>query len=110
MHLRVLAQSSSDPSEKKHASKVLKLLQRGRHWVLVVLLLGNVVSTQVDAGFSIFCPACSSLDFDFDGTTIWLVGANVRCEDVQIVNESLPIFLDSVLGGGIAAVLVSTVS
>jgi metal transporter CNNM len=44
MHLRVLAQSSSDPSEKKHASKVLKLLQRGRHWVLVVLLLGNVVS------------------------------------------------------------------
>lgn len=46
MHLRVLAQSSSDPSEKKHASKVLKLLQRGRHWVLVVLLLGNVVSTS----------------------------------------------------------------
>jgi hypothetical protein len=41
---------------------------------------------------------------------IWLVGTNARCEDVQIVNESLPIFLDSVLGGGIAAVLVSTVS
>lgn len=44
MHLRVLAQSSSDPAEKKQASKVLKLLQRGRHWVLVVLLLSNVVS------------------------------------------------------------------
>jgi len=47
MHLRVLAQSSSDPSEKKHASKVLKLLQKGRHWVLVVLLLGNVVSVSL---------------------------------------------------------------
>ncbi|KAF8959831.1 hypothetical protein BDZ97DRAFT_1836095 [Flammula alnicola] len=46
---------------------VLKLMQKGRHWVLVVLLLGNV-----------------------------------------IVNESLPIFLDSALGGGIAAIVIST--
>lgn len=36
MQLRVLAQSSSDEKEKKAASKVLKLLSRGRHWVLVV--------------------------------------------------------------------------
>lgn len=28
---------------------------------------------------------------------------------VQIVNESLPIFLDKVLGGGISAVIASTV-
>lgn len=68
MHLRVLAQSSSDPSEKRHAANVLKLLNRGRHWVLVCLLLSNVV-----------------------------------------VNESLPIFLHSVLGGGVAAVAVSTI-
>ncbi|KAJ6492268.1 hypothetical protein C8R45DRAFT_990795 [Mycena sanguinolenta] len=67
MHLRVLATSSSDENEKKNAKKVLDLMQKGRHWVLVVLLLGNV-----------------------------------------IINESLPIFLDSAIGGGFAAVALST--
>ncbi|KAI0369876.1 DUF21-domain-containing protein [Pilatotrama ljubarskyi] len=67
LHLRVLAASSDLPEERKNAQKVLSLLSRGRHWVLVVLLLGNV-----------------------------------------IVNESLPIFLDSALGGGLAAVAIST--
>ncbi|RSH88705.1 hypothetical protein EHS25_002932 [Saitozyma podzolica] len=67
LNLRVLSTSSDDPRERRAASKVLRLLARGRHWVLVVLLLGNV-----------------------------------------IVNESLPIFLDDVLGGGLAAVVVST--
>ncbi|WWD02555.1 hypothetical protein V865_000595 [Kwoniella europaea PYCC6329] len=67
LNLRVLATSSSNPKERKAAGKVLKLLSRGRHWVLVVLLLSNV-----------------------------------------IVNESLPIFLDDVLGGGLYAVIVST--
>ena len=43
LNLRVLATSSEDPKERKSAEKVLRLLQRGRHWVLVVLLLGNVV-------------------------------------------------------------------
>lgn len=46
---------------------MLKLLERGRHWVLVVLLLSNVIT-----------------------------------------NESLPIFLDSILGGGVWAVVIST--
>ncbi|KAF8680103.1 hypothetical protein RHS04_03961 [Rhizoctonia solani] len=68
LHLRVLATSSDDPNEKKNANKVLRLMKKGRHWVLVVLLLGNV-----------------------------------------IVNESLPIFLDSAIGGGVAAVAISTV-
>ncbi|KAK8854807.1 hypothetical protein IAR55_003546 [Kwoniella newhampshirensis] len=67
LNLRVLSTSSEDPKERKAANKVLRLLARGRHWVLVVLLLGNV-----------------------------------------IVNESLPIFLDDVLGGGVRAVIVST--
>jgi hypothetical protein len=43
LNLRVLATSSDSPSERKQASKVLKLLAKGRHWVLVVLLLSNVV-------------------------------------------------------------------
>jgi metal transporter CNNM len=67
LHLRVLATSSEDPIEKRNAQTVLNLMQKGRHWVLVVLLLGNV-----------------------------------------IINESLPIFLDSAIGGGIAAVALST--
>ncbi|PCH33131.1 DUF21-domain-containing protein [Wolfiporia cocos MD-104 SS10] len=67
LHLRVLAASSDDPKERQDAQKVLGLLTHRRHWVLVVLLLGNV-----------------------------------------IVNESLPIFLDSALGGGLAAVVIST--
>lgn len=69
LHLRVLETSSDDSKERENAHKVLKLLSRGRHWVLVVLLLSNV-----------------------------------------IVNESLPIFLDSALGGGLIAVVVATVT
>ncbi|KAI0700473.1 hypothetical protein BC835DRAFT_1502579 [Cytidiella melzeri] len=67
LHLRVLSTSSEDPKVRSNAVKVLRLLNKGRHWVLVVLLLGNV-----------------------------------------IVNESLPIFLDEALGGGIAAIAIST--
>ncbi|KAF9779788.1 hypothetical protein BJ322DRAFT_340683 [Thelephora terrestris] len=68
LHLRVLSASSEDPVERSNAKKVLKLLRKGRHWVLVVLLLANVV-----------------------------------------INESLPIFLDNALGGGVAAIVISTV-
>ncbi|KAJ7819567.1 hypothetical protein B0H14DRAFT_2836230 [Mycena olivaceomarginata] len=67
LHLRVLAASSVEENERRNAKKVLKLMAKGRHWVLVVLLLGNV-----------------------------------------IINESLPIFLDSAIGGGFAAVALST--
>lgn len=67
LHLRVLAASSEDTQESRDAKKVWSLLSRGRHWILVVLLLSNVV-----------------------------------------VNESLPIFLDSAIGGGLIAVIIST--
>jgi metal transporter CNNM len=36
LHLRVLATSSDNPVEKRNAQKVLRLMRRGRHWVLVV--------------------------------------------------------------------------
>lgn len=65
-NLHVLTQSGSE-TEKKHAKQVLRLLHRGKHWVLVTLLLSNV-----------------------------------------IVNETLPIILDGVLGGGWKAVVIST--
>ncbi|WOO83829.1 Protein MAM3 [Vanrija pseudolonga] len=68
LNLKVLAASSSDPSTRRSATKVLRLLKRGRHWVLVVLLLSNV-----------------------------------------LINESLPIMLDPLLGGGPEAVIVSTI-
>jgi len=67
VNLKVLSVSGTD-KERVQSEKVLKLINRGRHWVLVVLLMSNVV-----------------------------------------VNESLPIFLDSILGTGIAAVVISTV-
>ncbi|PFH55283.1 hypothetical protein XA68_10195 [Ophiocordyceps unilateralis] len=67
IYLQVL---SGDPVEPQHrnAKRVLNLLNRGKHWVLVTLLLANV-----------------------------------------IVNESLPVVLDRTLGGGVAAVVGSTV-
>ncbi|RDA87868.1 hypothetical protein CP532_2947 [Ophiocordyceps camponoti-leonardi (nom. inval.)] len=67
IYLQVL---SGDPEEPQHrnAKRVLNLLNRGKHWVLVTLLLANV-----------------------------------------IVNESLPVVLDRTLGGGVAAVVGSTV-
>ncbi|KAF9091381.1 hypothetical protein BGX23_005224 [Mortierella sp. AD031] len=65
-NLQVLM-ASGTPSEQVHAETVFKLLSRGKHWVLVTLLLGNV-----------------------------------------IVNETLPVVLDSELGGGVVAILIST--
>ncbi|KAG1723274.1 hypothetical protein EDB19DRAFT_1601650, partial [Suillus lakei] len=66
LHLRVLAISSEEKTERTNAQIVLNLMQKGRHWVLVVLLLSNV-----------------------------------------IINESLPIFLDSAIGGGLLAIVIS---
>jgi metal transporter CNNM len=51
VNLQVLSTSGTE-DEQKHAKKVLKLLEKGRHWVLVVLLLGNVI------GANIFVPVC----------------------------------------------------
>lgn len=67
IYLQVL---QGDPTEPQHknAKRVLDLLNKGKHWVLVTLLLSNV-----------------------------------------IVNESLPVVLDRTLGGGVAAVVGSTV-
>ncbi|CAO3675260.1 unnamed protein product [Umbelopsis ramanniana] len=65
-NLHVLIESGTE-AEKANAQKVLRLLDRGKHWVLVTLLLSNV-----------------------------------------IVNETLPIILDSVFGGGWQAVVIST--
>lgn len=38
--------SSGEESEKKYAATVLKLLKRGKHWVLVTLLLSNVITNE----------------------------------------------------------------
>ncbi|KAK3074707.1 cell agglutination protein Mam3 [Teratosphaeriaceae sp. CCFEE 6253] len=44
-YLQVLA-TSGEGSERKHAAAVLKLLSRGKHWVLVTLLLSNVITNE----------------------------------------------------------------
>jgi metal transporter CNNM len=45
IHLQVI-HTSGDGSEKRHAGTVLHLLQRGKHWVLVTLLLSNVITNE----------------------------------------------------------------
>ncbi|KAF9876319.1 duf21 and cbs domain protein [Colletotrichum karsti] len=67
IYLQVLA-GDPDESQSKNAKRVYNLLKKGKHWVLVTLLLSNV-----------------------------------------IVNESLPIVLDRCLGGGVTAVVGSTI-
>ncbi|EQL04053.1 d-3-phosphoglycerate dehydrogenase [Ophiocordyceps sinensis CO18] len=67
IYLQVVSGDLTEP-QHKNAGRVLNLLKKGKHWVLVTLLLANV-----------------------------------------IVNESLPVVLDRTLGGGVAAVVGSTV-
>ncbi|PVI05567.1 DUF21-domain-containing protein [Periconia macrospinosa] len=45
IYLQVIA-SSGEGSERKHAKKVLQLLKKGKHWVLVTLLLSNVITNE----------------------------------------------------------------
>jgi metal transporter CNNM len=45
VHLQVIARSGT-PKERNDAKRVLDVLQRGRHWVLVSLLLGNVITNE----------------------------------------------------------------
>ncbi|OKL56361.1 hypothetical protein UA08_08513 [Talaromyces atroroseus] len=45
IYLQVI-KSSGEASERKNAAAVLRLLQRGKHWVLVTLLLSNVITNE----------------------------------------------------------------
>jgi metal transporter CNNM len=46
VYLQVIAESGSR-NDRTDAQKVLNVLQRGRHWVLVSLLLGNVITNEM---------------------------------------------------------------
>ncbi|KAA8644254.1 hypothetical protein EYZ11_005908 [Aspergillus tanneri] len=45
VYLQVI-QTSGEAYERKNAASVLKLLKRGKHWVLVTLLLSNVITNE----------------------------------------------------------------
>ncbi|BFZ61287.1 cell agglutination protein Mam3 [Saitoella coloradoensis] len=45
VNLKVV-EASGTPLERKHAHSVLSLLERGKHWVLVTLLLSNVITNE----------------------------------------------------------------
>jgi metal transporter CNNM len=45
VYLQVIERSGTR-KERENAQKVLNILQRGRHWVLVSLLLGNVITNE----------------------------------------------------------------
>ncbi|KAI1656331.1 DUF21-domain-containing protein [Daldinia decipiens] len=67
IYLQVISLDAEEP-QRKNAKRVHDLLNKGKHWVLVTLLLSNV-----------------------------------------IVNETLPVVLDRCFGGGVAAVVGSTI-
>lgn len=67
VYLQVVSLDAEEP-QRKNARRVHDLLAKGKHWLLVTLLLSNV-----------------------------------------IVNETLPVVLDRCFGGGVAAVVGSTV-
>jgi len=45
IYLQVI-KDSGEGTERAHAAKVLKLLRKGKHWVLVTLLLSNVITNE----------------------------------------------------------------
>ena len=45
IYLQVI-EDSGEGAEKKNAGRVLRLLKRGKHWVLVTLLLSNVITNE----------------------------------------------------------------
>ena len=45
VYLQVI-QTSGEGSERKNAASVLSLLKKGKHWVLVTLLLSNVITNE----------------------------------------------------------------
>lgn len=45
VYLQVI-QTSGEGSERKNAASVLNLLKKGKHWVLVTLLLSNVITNE----------------------------------------------------------------
>lgn len=45
VYLQVI-EDSGEGAEKKNAGRVLRLLKRGKHWVLVTLLLSNVITNE----------------------------------------------------------------
>jgi hypothetical protein len=45
VYLQVIA-TSGEGKEQRHAQRVYRLLQKGKHWVLVTLLLSNVIVNE----------------------------------------------------------------
>ena len=45
IYLQVI-KTSGEGSERRHAARVLRLLKKGKHWVLVTLLLSNVITNE----------------------------------------------------------------
>lgn len=46
VYLQVISQDPTEP-QQKNAGRVLRLLEKGKHWVLVTLLLSNVIVNEV---------------------------------------------------------------
>lgn len=45
IYLRVIA-ASGEANDRRNASQVIALLNQGKHWILVTLLLGNCIASE----------------------------------------------------------------
>lgn len=121
-NLHVLMASGS-PKEQFHAETVFGLLSRGKHWVLgelfTLLLLLFCFCSQCSEPTKFFYPSGYNNNKQMDGKCAPVL-TNIRylCWQFRslvtlllgnvIVNETLPVVLDSELGGGVVAILIST--
>lgn len=77
VYLQVIARSGTG-RERQNAQKVLDILQRGRHWVLVSLLLGNVITNET---------LLIVLDHDIKGGLFAVLASSVL---IMIFGEIIP--------------------
>jgi metal transporter CNNM len=89
IYLQVLAQSG-EPSERKNASRVLRLLKRGKHWVLVTLLLSNVITNET-------LPIV--LDRSLGGGWPAVVSSTVLIGTSLSIEEAVPVLIAAVIFG-----------
>ncbi|PIL30796.1 transporter [Ganoderma sinense ZZ0214-1] len=102
LHLRVLSTSSDDPKERKNAQKGPSLSYPLPSLTQLPFQF-SLSFNEVDTGSSSFFSSVMSYVFLSPNPVM-----SSQSLLSQIVNESLPIFLDSALGGGVAAIAIST--
>lgn len=98
VHLQVI-EASGDDREKKTATAVLRLLAKGKHWVLVTLLLSNVITNetlpivldralgcgwQAVLGSTVLIGMYTLLSFSFSSSSVNVIVANASWQSYSV--------------------------